>query len=126
MRLNYSSERREMVGALNRGKTLSTDTIEKIRSAALNRAPMSDETRAKVSKNSAKAQQYLVSRVDGNWFKDVQGNLQMWVIINTLAPVTTLTGSNEKTVRRAIKSDGIVKSEWIVTVVGKVNNHNNA
>lgn len=126
MRLNYSSEQREMVGALNRGKTLSADTINKIRTAAFNRAPISDKTRAKVSKNSAKALQYLVSRVDGNWFKDVEGNLQLWVIINTLASVTRLTDSHDKTVRRAIKSDGIVKSQWIVIVVGKVNNHNNA
>jgi len=46
MRLNYSSERREMIGSLNRGKTLSASHVEAIRAAAINRAPMSDETRA--------------------------------------------------------------------------------
>lgn len=83
---------------------------------------MSDETRQKVSINSA--QRYLVSLWDCNWFKDVKGNLQQWVIVNTLSSVTIITNAHEKTVRRAIKSNGIVKSKWIVTVVGKVNNLN--
>jgi len=65
MRLNYSSERREANGSLNRGKKLSARTVEAIRLAALNRPPMSDETRAKVSANSAKAQLYAVSRLHG-------------------------------------------------------------
>jgi group I intron endonuclease len=55
MSLNYSSERREAIGALNRGKSLSTITIEKIRSAAFARGPLSAESRALVSENSAKA-----------------------------------------------------------------------
>jgi len=55
MRLNYSSERREKIGALNRGKTLSATTIEAIRKAALAKEPMTDATRAKVSANSRKA-----------------------------------------------------------------------
>ncbi|KAJ3113457.1 hypothetical protein HK100_001973 [Physocladia obscura] len=54
MRLNYSKERREMVGAINRGKTLSTEEKEKIREAALGRV-LSPESRALVSANSAKA-----------------------------------------------------------------------
>jgi group I intron endonuclease len=45
MKINYSSERREAIGALNRGKTLTPETVEAIRQAALNRAPISDETR---------------------------------------------------------------------------------
>lgn len=40
MKLNYSKERRETIGALNRGKKLSPATVELIRTAALNRAPM--------------------------------------------------------------------------------------
>ena len=52
MRLNYSSERRDKIGSLNRGKRLSPSTIEALRVAALKRGPMSDETRAKVSANS--------------------------------------------------------------------------
>jgi group I intron endonuclease len=39
MRENYSSERREMIGSLNRGKKLSASTVEAIRLAALNRPP---------------------------------------------------------------------------------------
>lgn len=55
MRLNYSSERRESIGALNRGKNLSPATIEKIREAAIKRGPLSVESRARVSANSGVA-----------------------------------------------------------------------
>ena len=55
LRVNYSSERREQIGALNRGKNLSSATIYAIRVAALARLPMTDATRELVSANSAKA-----------------------------------------------------------------------
>ena len=45
MRLNYSSERRKQIGALNRGKTFSVTTVEAMRTAALAKAPMTDATR---------------------------------------------------------------------------------
>ena len=44
MRLNYSSERREQIRALNRGKILSVTTVEAMRTAALAKAPMTDAT----------------------------------------------------------------------------------
>ena len=55
MRMNYSSERRERIGSINRGKRLSPVTIEKIRNAALTRTPMTKESREQVSANSAMA-----------------------------------------------------------------------
>jgi hypothetical protein len=61
MKANYSEERRETIGSLNRGKSLSPETVELIRQAALKRAPMTDETRSLVSANSAKAQLFEVS-----------------------------------------------------------------
>jgi group I intron endonuclease len=63
MRINYSSERREAIGSLNRGKKLPPATVERIRAAALARSPMKEETREKVSANSSCANLYLVSRV---------------------------------------------------------------
>lgn len=45
MKANYSSERREAAGNLNRGTKLSPEVVEKIRQAALNRPPMSEGTR---------------------------------------------------------------------------------
>ena len=41
----YSDERRVMIGNLNRGKKFSPETIEKMREKAINRPPMSDETK---------------------------------------------------------------------------------
>lgn len=61
MRLNYSSERREQIGALNRGISLKPETIERMRVSALNRAPMSEKSRTKVSLNSKIANIYSVA-----------------------------------------------------------------
>jgi group I intron endonuclease len=121
MRLNYSSERRERIGALNRGKKLSPDTIEAIRLAALKRAPMSEETRNKVSANSAKAQLYLVSRLDNNLFMSTKGIMVSEDIIRTLPVVAAFLGCDEKTVRRALHKDGIIKKLWVVRLYGKSN-----
>lgn len=45
MKENFSDERKEFIGNLNRGKKLSIETIEKIRIAALNRPVKSKEER---------------------------------------------------------------------------------
>lgn len=122
MRTNYSSERREMIGSLNRGKKLSAGTIEAIRLAAMNRSPMSDATRAKVSNNSAKAQLYSVSRLDHSLFMSVKGIMVYSEILRTLPVVASFIGCDEKTVRRAMAQDGIVKKVWLVRLLGKANN----
>lgn len=114
MRLNYSSERREMIGSLNRGKTFSASHIEAIRAAAKNRAPMSDETRAKVSANSAKAQFYLVQRLDKSSFTSPDGVLVTSITLRTIPVVANFIGCAEKTVRRALKTNGVVKLTWQV------------
>lgn len=44
----FSDARREKIGNLNKGKHLSSKTIEKIREKALNRAPVSNITNKKV------------------------------------------------------------------------------
>lgn len=83
MKLNYSSERREMIGSLNRGKKLSPETIELLRAAAQARPPMSDETRLKVSNNSAAAFQYEIYKPDGSSFLTQEGILVQNMLINT-------------------------------------------
>jgi group I intron endonuclease len=47
MRDIYSDARRERIGNLNKGKNFSPETIERMRESALNRKPMSEETRKK-------------------------------------------------------------------------------
>jgi hypothetical protein len=43
------------------------------------------------------------------------------VTLRTLPVVANFLKCDEKTVRRAIKTDGIVKKTWIVTSLGKAN-----
>jgi group I intron endonuclease len=121
MRENYSSERREMIGSLNRGQKLSEGTVEAIRQAALNRPCMSDSSRDKVSANSAKAQLYSISRVDGASFLSTEGKVVYSDVLRTLPVVALFIGCGEKTVRRAMTSNGIIKNTWVVIMLGKAN-----
>jgi group I intron endonuclease len=119
MRLNYSSERRERIGALNRGKPLSASTIESIRVAALNRSPVIEAIRGKISANSTLANMYSVTRLDGTAFSD-------GIIIKevrTIPNVAKLLDCNERTVRRALKVKGIVKGTWLVKLLSKAISH---
>lgn len=107
MREVYTEERREQIGSLNRGKTLTEDRREALREAALARGPMSDETRAKVSANSAKAYIYQVSKPDLLSFKHDSKTVTSIKLV-TLNAVANFLHVNEKTVRRAIKGNGVL------------------
>lgn len=48
----YSDERRQRIGDLNKGKKLSSETIERMRESAFNRKPMSEESRKKCIVNT--------------------------------------------------------------------------
>ena len=114
MRANYSQARRDMVGALNRGKNLSPETVELIRAAALARSPMSDESRAKVSANSAKALLLELSMVDGSALPDGTTS----IVLRTIPVAAEYCNCSEKTVRRALKGNGIIKGKWLVKSLG--------
>jgi group I intron endonuclease len=109
MRENYSDERREFIGSLNRGKTLSSFTIARIQQAALKRAPMTAATRDLVSANSAKALLFEVALLTGS----------SPIILRTIPVVAHFCGCDERTVRRALKGTGIVKGKWMVKCLGK-------
>lgn len=68
---------------------------------------MTDAVRAKVSANSTVANIYEVTRLDGSAFSDGA----MVKTVRTIPNVALLLGCNDKTVRRAVKSDGIVKNQ---------------
>lgn len=88
----YSDERRERIGNLNRGKKLSPETIEKIRESALNRNPMSEETRNKCIVNTRPVILYnLNGTVYGKY--------------STILEAANAINCNEKTIRRALNSD---------------------
>lgn len=119
MKLNYSSERREAIGALNRGKTFSESTIKLMRLKALARDPHSEETLAKISVNSTTANLYSITLLedDNTSFQDYDSGKE----VRTINKVAELLGCNEKTIRRALKTNGIVKGKWLIKNLGKAN-----
>ena len=94
--------------SLNRGKKLQSNTIELLRAAALARPHMSNETRLKVSLNSAVAFQFKISKPDGSSFLNQEGFLVNSVLINTISKVAEFCNVGERTVRRALDKNGIV------------------
>jgi group I intron endonuclease len=87
----YSEARREKIGNLNRGKRLSPETIEKIREKALNRPPMSDETKKKCIFNTRPIVLYnLNGTVYGKY--------------STILEASNSINCAEKTIRRALKT----------------------
>lgn len=119
MKANYSQERREMIGSLNRGSKLSPATIELIRQAAVKRGPMTEETRAVVSANSTVAQLYEVSWPNGKPFMSPDKEMVTSLTIRTVSSVAQFIGCNERTVRRALAAQSHCKG-WKITRLGKV------
>lgn len=89
---NYSQERREKIGNLNRGRKLSEDTIQKIREKALNRLPMSDEIRQKCITHTRPVILYnLNGTIYGKY--------------STILNAANAINCNEKTLRRALQTE---------------------
>lgn len=98
----YSDTRREMIGSLNRGKKLSSETIEKIREKALNRPPMSDETKKKCI---AHTRPVVLYNLNGTVYGEY----------STILDAAKSINCDEKTIRRALKTEKrFVKKQWIV------------
>jgi hypothetical protein len=106
MKLTYSAERKKRIRDLNRGKPMYLETRNKIRAIALTRPPMSIETRAKVSANSAKAHTLYVSQLSDN--------PPIWVSFRTIPLAAAYCKCSEKTIRRALSLNGIIKKEYLV------------
>jgi group I intron endonuclease len=100
MREIFSDERREQIGSLNRGKKLSPETIEKIRVKALDRPPMSDETKLKCITHT---RPLILYNLDGTVYGEYPTIIEAAKAINC----------DEKTIRRALKTDKkLVKKQW--------------
>lgn len=103
----YSNERREKIGSLNRGKKLSPETIERMREKALNRSPMSDETKLKCITNTKPV---ILSNLNGT----IYGKYP------TILDASKAINCNEKTIRRALKTEKkLVKRQWRVNCLYK-------
>ena len=88
----YSDARKERIGSLNRGKKLSPETIEKMREKALNRPPMSNETKKNCISNTRPIVLYnLNGTVYGKYI--------------TILEAAKSINCGEKTIRRALKTE---------------------
>ena len=105
MRENYSEERRaplRSVGLINKGKILSEETRNRMREAALHRKPMSKESRLKCAVN---VRPVTITNLDGT-------NLRNF---NSIIEASKAIGCSEKTVRRALNSNGLLHRKYIVS-----------
>ncbi len=120
---NYSSERREMIGALNRGKKLDSATVDKIRASALSRAPLSIASAPSggselVSLNSKVAQLFSITRVNGDSFLSPEGTIVTEVTLRTIPTTAQFLNCSTKTVHRALNANGVVSRIWHVRRLG--------
>lgn len=98
----YTYERRESIGSLNRGKKFTPETIEKMKEKALNRSPMSDETRKKCI---AHTRPVVLYNLDGTVYGEY----------STILDAADSINCGEKTIRRALNTEkGLLKRQWIV------------
>jgi len=98
----YSDERRERIGNLNKGKSLSPETIEKMRQKALLRPAMFDEIKKKCITNTIPI---ILYNLNGTIFGKY----------STIIDAANAINCNEKTIRRALQTEKkLVKRKWIV------------
>lgn len=107
MSANYSLARREAIGTLNRGKTFSPITISRLVAAAKARLPMTAQTKDLVSLNSANAEFYELSLVNGG---PLTSGL-MFIVLRTIPMVAEYVTCHEKTVRRTLSGNHIIKGK---------------
>lgn len=107
MKANYSEERRMAIGILNKGKSLSTSTIELIRQAALNRTkPIYSAEATKNMQKKSKA--ILVYNLDYTVFGE----------FSSIIYASKSLGCDQKTIRRALQSKKkILRRRWIVKFI---------
>jgi group I intron endonuclease len=92
MRDNYSDDRRRFIGNLNRGKTLSKETKEKMRKIAFKRPPMTNEIRMKCITQTRPVTIYnLNGTILGKYL--------------TIIDAAKAINCSDKTIRRALKTE---------------------
>jgi group I intron endonuclease len=104
MRTNYSLERRELIGSLNRNKKFSKEVIEKIRKKALLRGSISysEQGMLNMKKNS---KPIIVYNLDRTIFGEYPSIVEAANAVNC----------SEKTIRRALKTEKkIIKRRFII------------
>ena len=107
MKINYSLKRRKLIGNLNRGKKLSSETVEKIREKVLSRGKIvySKEVLTNMKKKSKSAKLY---NLDNTVFGEYPSIVEAADAINY----------SYRTISRALNTDkSILKRRFIVKYV---------
>lgn len=112
MSSRHTPERREQVGDINRGRTLSPETRELIREQALQPPPMTEATRLKVSDNSTVATTYSVTRVSGEPFTGPNGTLVTEIKVRTLPVLASFLGCSVRTLARTLQKGNTERKGW--------------
>lgn len=99
MKKNYSQERKDKIGSLNKGKTLSNETREKLRLVAYNRSKMSLSAREKCGLSNNKP--VVAYNIENNIFRK-DSSMRKLAIFLKVCP---------KTVKRAIIKGKLIKSK---------------
>lgn len=86
-----------------------------MRQAALSRKPMTDQVRAKISANSTISHLCKVSKLNEEPLNSLKETF--FINIRTINAVAEYCKCNAKTVRRALKSKGIIKGQLIVSKI---------
>jgi len=107
MRATYSQERRDAIGNLNKGKTLSEETKNKIRKSALSRVKPTFSLQEKVLSNMRKkSKPIILYNINDN---TVYGEF------NSITEAAAIINCNVKTIRRSLQTDKkILLRRWIV------------
>jgi group I intron endonuclease len=103
MRSNFSIERREKIGSLNRGKSLSVETIEKIREKSINRkVNYTEEGLLNLKKNSKPIVLY-------------NKDFTVYGEFSSIVEAAKFINCSDKTIRRALKTEKkLLKRRWFV------------
>lgn len=104
MKSNYSEERRQLIGNLNKGKSLSPDTLEAMRKSALNRKirNFSEEGILNMKKNSRPV---TIKELNGAIYGEFTSIVEAAEALNC----------SVKTIHRALKSPSkLLKGSWTV------------
>jgi group I intron endonuclease len=101
----YSPERREQIGYLNRGKNFTIETIEKMRKKALTKEkPNYSEQAILNMKNKSKS--IILYNLDNTVYGE----------FSSVVEAARTMGCSEKTIRRTLKTEKkLLKRRWIVT-----------
>lgn len=104
MKANYSEDRRNQIGDLNRGKSLSPETIEAIRKSALNREkPIHTEQGILNMKKNSKP--IIVKELNNTVYGE----------FNSIVETAEALNCSTKTIQRTLKSPSkLLKARWIV------------